>query len=111
MDDQLAQNIVDYNGFTHTNGTGSYLGVPLLHQRVNKHSYTYLIDRVQKRLAGWKTDKLSLTKGITLRKVVLTSLPIYTTQTAHLPVTICEELDKIYRNLVRVTSHKRGECI
>lgn len=35
-------------------------GVPLLHERVTKKTYYYLLEKVQRRLSGWKAVHLSM---------------------------------------------------
>ena len=39
-------------GYTVTSNLGKYLGVPLLHTRVNRSTYSELIEKVNKRLLG-----------------------------------------------------------
>ncbi|CAL1410370.1 unnamed protein product [Linum trigynum] len=43
-----------------TSNLGRYLGVPVIHDRVSKYTFLNLIDRIDKRLAGWKASTLSL---------------------------------------------------
>lgn len=37
---------------------GTYLGIPLCHGRGSRH-FTFLVDRVHRKLAGWKAKTLS----------------------------------------------------
>lgn len=62
----VAQNICERTGFTRTMDMGRYLGVLKLHQRVTKRTYWNVIEHAQKRLAGWKSNKLCLVGRITL---------------------------------------------
>lgn len=58
-------------GFIITQDLGKYLGMPLLHSRVTKHTYQEIIDKVDRRLSGWNTSHLSLAGRITLAQSVL----------------------------------------
>ncbi|KAK9214162.1 hypothetical protein WN944_006150 [Citrus x changshan-huyou] len=48
-----AKQIGDLFGFSTTNDLGTYLGMPLLHSKVSKHTYQSIIDKVERRLSGW----------------------------------------------------------
>ncbi|KAL4346847.1 hypothetical protein GQ457_17G009160 [Hibiscus cannabinus] len=75
--------------------TNFYLGVPLLHKRVTKETYRYLLDRIEQRLSGWAARTLSLAGKITLAKVVLQALPTYVMQTTFLPKGICDAMERL----------------
>lgn len=49
---QVGFDIAGISGFSTTSDLGKYLGVPLLHKRVSKNTYAYLVDKMQRRLAG-----------------------------------------------------------
>lgn len=53
----LAAEISSICGSPLTTTLGKYLGMPLLHPRV-KNNYSELVDKVQSRLAGWKSKAL-----------------------------------------------------
>lgn len=46
-------------GIIETNNLGKYLGFPLRHKGRNRNKFQFVIDRVQAKLAGWKTHCLS----------------------------------------------------
>ncbi|CAN1122805.1 Putative ribonuclease H protein At1g65750 [Linum perenne] len=52
------------------------------------------------RLAGWKAENLSLAGRVTLATSVLNSLPCFIMQTAFLPVSLCDKIDRIIRNFI-----------
>jgi hypothetical protein len=52
-----------------------------------------LIDKVQSKLAGWKSKTLGMSGRLTLIQTVTSSLLTYSMQTAKLPVSICDNLD------------------
>ncbi|CAN1148965.1 Putative ribonuclease H protein At1g65750, partial [Linum perenne] len=79
-------------GIAATPNLGRYLGVPVLHGRVTKHTYEFLLDRMDSRLAGWKADNLFLDGRVMLSSSVLNSLPCYVMQIAFLPVSLCNSI-------------------
>ena len=76
-----------------TDNLGNYLGVPLLHNRVNKHTYKGVLDKVQQRLTGWNALHLFLAGRVTLVQSVIQSILIYTMQTARLPSILYDQID------------------
>ncbi|CAN1148091.1 LINE-1 retrotransposable element ORF2 protein [Linum perenne] len=56
----LSRDIVSLLEIGATQNLGRYLGAPVLHGRVTKSTYDFLIDRLNSRLAGWKAENLSL---------------------------------------------------
>ncbi|CAN1122078.1 Putative ribonuclease H protein At1g65750 [Linum perenne] len=95
-----AADIVEILGMGTTNDLGRYLGVPILHGRVTKQTYNFVLDRLDNRLADWKADNLSLAGRVTLASSVLNSIPSYIMQTAFLPVYLCDQIDKKIRNFI-----------
>ncbi|CAL9019822.1 unnamed protein product, partial [Prunus brigantina] len=83
-----------------TSNLGKYLGVPLIHSRLNKTTYRSVVDKVQQKLTAWKGKLLSLPGRTTLIQSVTASIPLYTMQTVRLPASTCKELDKINRNFL-----------
>ena len=96
----LANDIRRRSGFQVTNDMEKYLGVPLLHQRVTKQTYSYLVENMQQRLAGWKANNLSLAGKITLYKTVLATIPLYPMQVAVIPKHTCKEIEKICKRFI-----------
>jgi len=83
--------------FEVVNDLDKYLGVPLLHKRVTKGTYQYLIHKVQQKLSGWKAKTLSLAARVTLVKAVFSALPMYFMQLLLISKGICKEMEKIIR--------------
>ncbi|KAK2664092.1 hypothetical protein Ddye_002666 [Dipteronia dyeriana] len=96
--ESVARSIARVCGFPLTKDLGKYLGVPLIHGRIYKHTYDELIEKAQRRLAAWKSDSLSLAGRVTIIKSVTSELPSYTMQSVKLPTEICLKLDKINRD-------------
>ncbi|CAN1134502.1 Putative ribonuclease H protein At1g65750 [Linum perenne] len=97
---RVATEVSEVLGIAATTDLGRYLGVPILHGKVFKHTYDFLLDRLDSRLAGWKAENLSLAGRVTLASSVLNSLPCYVMQTAFLPVSLCDKIDQKVRNFI-----------
>jgi hypothetical protein len=83
-----------------TDDLGKYLGMPLIHSRINKQTYASLLDKIQSRLSSWKSKTLSMAGRLTLINYVTASIPIYSMQTARLPMSLCQDIDKVNRNFL-----------
>lgn len=90
---QLREEICYTSGFQVTDDLGKYLGVPLLHHRVNRGTYQFVIDKVTQRLSSWKSKTLSFAGRITLAKSVLQAIPSHVMQSSFLPRSVCDEVD------------------
>ncbi|CAL8152452.1 unnamed protein product [Prunus armeniaca] len=71
----LANSIATISGSPHSLNLGKYLGVPLIHTRVDKTTYQEVIAKVQKMLASWKHHTLSMAGRITLLQSVIAAIP------------------------------------
>lgn len=83
-----------------TSDLGVYLGMPTLTSRVTRDTFAHLCEKVDRRLAGWKTKYLSLAGRITLAKSTISSMAFYSMQTAKIPRTVCDEIDKMTRRFI-----------
>ena len=104
-----AQRLSDVLGYLATNDLGCYLGMPLLHLRVNKATYQTILDKVDKQLTGWNAAHLSIAGQITLAHSVLQVMPIYAMQTTLLPAAVLGKIEKSYRRFIwngKSKSHK-----
>ena len=97
-DKKLAKDISAICGSPLTGDLGKYLGMPLIHSRVSKNTYSDLVDKVQSRLAGWKSKILNIAGRVTLIQAVNSSIPVYAMQTAKLPISTAMTLDKLNRD-------------
>ncbi|KAH9666802.1 putative ribonuclease H protein [Citrus sinensis] len=87
-------------GFSATNNLGDYLGMPLIHTRVNKSTYQSILDKVDNRLTGWNATHLSFAGRVTLAQSVLQAMPIYAMQTTFLPSPVRHKIDKSCRRFI-----------
>lgn len=92
--------IASVGKFKLVSGLGKYLGMPLYEGRMNKASFKFICDKVERRLAGWKAESLSMAGRITLAKSVIAASPVYAMQSTKLPVSICDFVEKRCRNFV-----------
>ncbi|CAN1788669.1 Putative ribonuclease H protein At1g65750 [Linum perenne] len=100
MDRGASRRVSDILGIAATQDLGRYLGVPVLHGRVTRSTYEFILARMDKKLAGWKANNLSLAGRVTLASSVLNAIPSYVMQTAFLPVHVCEVINKRIRDFV-----------
>lgn len=96
----LAQTISDACDIPLTNDLGRYLGVPIVHGRISKDLYIPIIEKIRSKLSNWKRNVLSRAGRRTLVQSVLSAIPIYTMQTVLLPISICNSIDRVSRNLL-----------
>ncbi|KAL7218868.1 hypothetical protein ACSBR2_012022 [Camellia fascicularis] len=87
-------------GIPLTENLGKYLGVPLIHGRVNRGHFSTILEKMQNRLAGWKASVLSLAGRTTLIQSVSSALPAYTMQTMDVPVKVCNDIDRLNRKFL-----------
>lgn len=71
--------------------------MPLLHGRITKGTYAYLVDKVRNKIASWKGRLLSKASRNILIQSVSSTIPFYAMQTAALPVAILEEMERLNR--------------
>lgn len=97
---ELGGQISAVSGISSTHGLGKYLGMPVLHKRVNKETFGSVLEWISSRLAGWKGRMLSFSGRVTLTKTVLSSIPIHSMSTIILPASTSMKLDRISRDFL-----------
>lgn len=83
-----------------TNRLGKYLGFPLNHKGTERNQYNFIVKRVIKKLARWKSKFLSFMGKTVLVKSVMSAMPNHVMQGVALPSHLCEKLDKINRDFL-----------
>ena len=78
-----------------SNDLGTYLGFPLSHKRPKRKGVQFLVDKVRKKLALWKTKYLTKAGKLTLINPALNTIPNYYLQSQVLPSTTLSDLDLI----------------
>lgn len=94
------QQLSEALGIRWTEDMGKNLGVPILHKKLNKETYMFILEKVNQRLSSWKARSLSLASRVTLTKSVLQALPTYVMQIVKLPKSLCKEVDKVCRSFI-----------
>ena len=87
-------------GITVTDNLGQYLGVPIVHGRITKETYKYIIEKMSRRLKDWSSKRLSMAGRLVLNQMVLSVIPSFTMQTAILTKATCNVIDKIQRHFL-----------
>lgn len=100
IDHSRAMNLSNHCGIPLTNDFGKYLGVPMIHGRVTKSTYSSLLSRAQARFLSWVNQFLSMAGRITLIQSVLSALPVYLMQSTFLPESTVTGLDKLMRQFL-----------
>ncbi|XP_074314304.1 uncharacterized protein LOC141649515 [Silene latifolia] len=83
-----------------TEDLGMYLGMPTINGRVTKAIFDFISQKVYKCLSGWQSKNLSLAGKVTLAQSTLSSILSYAMQTAKLPRSLCDDLDKKTRRFI-----------
>lgn len=100
VDSCVKNTICQASGFQMTNDLGKYLGVPILHEKINRRSFQFILDKVDSRLSNWKVKTLSFAGRLTLTYSVIQAMPSYIMQSTYLPNYFCVEIDKRCRRFL-----------
>ena len=87
-------------GFNSTPNLGKYLGFPLKHIGDRKHDFEFVLDRVKKKLAGWKANLLSMAGQVVLIQASSSTIPNYVMQYASPLNKILNGIDRANRNFL-----------
>ena len=74
-----------------------YLGLPLGGNLLSKEFWNPVLEKVSKRLEGWKKGLLSRGGRLTLIQLVLSSIPVYFLSLFKLPMGIAKEIESNFR--------------
>jgi hypothetical protein len=78
----------------------SYLGLPLGAKFKSKHIWDPILEKMERKLAGWQRMYLSKGGRVTLIKSTLSSLPTYFLSLFPIPVSVSSRIDTIQRNFL-----------
>ncbi|XP_031120447.1 uncharacterized protein LOC116023586 [Ipomoea triloba] len=92
--------IGDKLGFPLASNLGSYLGIPMLQQRVSRTTFTNVLDKMRRKLSTWKAKSLSIANRRILVQSSLSTVPTYSMHSMALPVSTCNDINKICRNFL-----------
>ena len=66
VDSDMRDSLCEILGFRLTNSLGKYLGIPIRHQGSSPHDFSLILDRMKQKLAGWKSNLLSMAGRVVL---------------------------------------------
>ena len=81
--------------------TGKYLGLPSLIGKRKDHIFSYLKDRIWRKMQGWQRVHLSITGRDVLIKSVAQTMPQYYMKAFLLPPSLLEELQRLINSFWR----------
>ena len=87
-------------GMNATNNLGRYLGFPILTEGRPGSAFHFVVERVQNKLAGWRTKLLSRAGKLVLVKSAATPIAKYYMQCQALPIKVCDAVDKTVRDFL-----------
>ena len=96
-------------GFTLTSNLGKYLGFPLKHPGNRRHDFSFVLDRVKKKLSGCKANLLSMAGRMVLIQSSSATILAYVMQSNLLPSKILDGIDRVNRNFFGGLWIKLGE--
>ena len=87
-------------GMVVTNDLGKYLGVPIIHGKITKQMYAYVVDKMKMRILDWTSKCLSMAGQSVLSQSFLSASPLFTMQTTVILKAICNEIDMLRRKFI-----------
>ncbi|RYR39566.1 hypothetical protein Ahy_A09g045127 isoform B [Arachis hypogaea] len=100
VSNQIKQEMYSISGFKESKELGRYLGAMINNNRKGKDNYKDVMDRVQNKLKGWKSNCLSLAGRITLAQAAISPMLNYEMQHNRIPKGICNDIEKIQRKFI-----------
>ncbi|XP_019150554.1 PREDICTED: uncharacterized protein LOC109147346 [Ipomoea nil] len=96
----LQESISSLVGIPKVEDPGKYLGVPSVHGKLKKQAFSGILERVQNKLAGWRSRTLSLAGRQVLAQSVLSTISYYSMQTMPTPAGIIDSIEKQIRGFL-----------
>lgn len=90
----IRDSVCEWLGMEATDDFCKYLGVPTINGRTSKSDYQYLVEKINGKLAGWKTKTLSMAGRASLIQSTLSTIPLYTMRTTKVPRNTCDDIDR-----------------
>lgn len=79
---------------------GKYLDFSLKHSGSQGQDFGFVLDRVKKKLAGWKASLLSMAGKMVLIQAFSSTIPTYVMQNVQLPEKILKGIDRVNKNFL-----------
>ena len=80
VDQSDSEALSDILGFQSTTNLGKYLGFPIHHRGASNQDFNFVLDKVKKKLAGWKANLLSMAGRSVLIQASTSAIPAYVMQ-------------------------------
>ena len=84
VDQTTKKGLCETLGFRLTFSLGKYMGFPIKHKGAQQ-DFVFILDHIKSKMAGWKSNLLSLAGRIVLTQSVTSIIPSYVMQCAALP--------------------------
>ena len=94
-------------GILATNNLGRYLGFPIIHKGKVGNAFNFVLNKVQSKLAGWKSRLLSKAGRLVLAKSAVAPIAEYYMQCHNLPAKVCDSVDKMMRDFIWGSTEER----
>ena len=94
------RDICDILNFQEKENLGLYLGIPLLQDKSKIRSYSYVLNKVKRRLSRWKRRCLSLARRTVLVRSVINVIPFYSMMVAKILTPIVNEIERHERAFI-----------
>lgn len=96
----IRDSFISRSGFSPASGLGKYLGALPFHGKAKRSNFKGVIQRMNSKLAGWKSFCLSMAGRVTLAKSVRGSMVSYATLHSRIPIVTCKDMGKILRDFI-----------
>ena len=83
----------DILGFQSTPNLGRYLGFPMKHRGASNQDFNFVLEKVKKKLVGWKANLLSMAGRSVLIQASTSAIPAYVMQNILLLGRILDGID------------------
>lgn len=83
-----------------SNSFGKYLDFPIINTKPRSSDYQFILDKMDNKMALWKSNFLSMAGRTTLAAASLNSIPNHVMKYSYLPTRIIKHIDKIQKNFI-----------
>jgi exonuclease III len=98
VDHNIKEEIKNILPMQEVNHFSKYLGQPTYIGRAKSQVFSYILDRVGKKLKGWKEKNLSFAGRATLIKAVAQAIPTYLMSIYLIPKGLCHKMESMISN-------------
>lgn len=107
--DKLA--IANLLGVTEAVDFGKYLGLPSVIGRDKKKVFHYILEKIGNRVGSWSKRFVTKARRQILLKTMAQAMPTYTMSIYLLPMTFCEDIEKLFNRFWWKGKNERGRGI